>query len=136
MAPRGASKRRPKSSMGPAGKRVKGEPSRIRGPPWRSPGTLRGVRPLMAGYTPIHPRLLSTYANRTAQRKDDLVCQVQPVIPWSPRRRVAVSAGPTKLPADKERCWADGPGGQQCDAVIDSDDFLGLCEPHRALLRE
>jgi hypothetical protein len=47
-----------------------------------------------------------------------------------------IAAGPAEPCSAHDRCWADEPNGQQCAAVIDDDDLLGLCERHRALLRQ
>jgi hypothetical protein len=47
-----------------------------------------------------------------------------------------IAAGPAEPGPSLDRCWADEPTGQQCAAVIDDEDLLGLCERHRTLLRE
>jgi hypothetical protein len=89
----------------------------------------------MAGYRPLHSDAPLSHLGRTDQRTRGLTHPVDAVIPWSPRRRAAIGPGRAEPLASYERCWAEGASGQQCDAVIDSDDLLGLCESHRTRLR-
>jgi hypothetical protein len=59
------------------------------------------------------------------------------VIAWFPRPQIRIiAAGPAEPCASEERCWADGPSGQQCAAVIDDNDPLGLCPQHLVALRD
>lgn len=60
-----------------------------------------------------------------------------PVIAWFPPRPAPmIAAGPAEPSPAHDRCWADEANGQQCATAIEDEDLLGLCERHRALLRD
>ena len=59
------------------------------------------------------------------------------MIAWFPHSQApTIAAGPAEPSPSQDRCWADEPSGQQCATVIEEDDLLGLCDRHRALLRD
>lgn len=59
------------------------------------------------------------------------------VIAWFPRHQLPmIAAGPAEPSPSQDRCWADDFEGHQCAVAIDEEDLLGLCDRHRALLRD